>query len=322
MRDRGIRGLTSNPTIFQKAIQGSSDYDEQFTELAADQHPVLDDYWEMVFADIHGACDVLDPVYDRVRRGRRLRVGRGRARASPTTSRHRRAAARDLHRRLDRRNLMVKIPATAEGVPAIRQMISEGRNINVTLIFSLDRYADVMEAYIGGLEAYAADPDADLSRVASVGQLLRLAASTPRSTAGSRRSAPAGAGVAGKAAVAQGKLAYKQFAETFQRRALGRARCSRRRRAAPAVGEHRHQEPGLLRHALRRPADRPRHGQHPDRGDDRSLPRPRHGAARSTPTSTRRSRCGRRWQKSASTWTSQRDSSAKASTPSPRASTN
>src|SRR4029450_13800000 len=63
MRDRGIRGLTSNPTIFQKAIQGSSDYDAQFTELAADAHPVLHDYWEMVFAHIHGACDVLDPVY-------------------------------------------------------------------------------------------------------------------------------------------------------------------------------------------------------------------------------------------------------------------
>src|SRR5687767_5782693 len=64
MRERGIRGLTSNPTIFQKAIHGSADYDEQFAALAVDEHPVLHDYWEMVFSDIHGACDVLAPVYD------------------------------------------------------------------------------------------------------------------------------------------------------------------------------------------------------------------------------------------------------------------
>ena len=78
------------------------------------------------------------------------------------------AAARDLHERINRRNLMVKIPGTAEGLGPIQQMISEGRSINVTLIFSISRYADVMEAYITGLEQFAGDPDADLSRVASV----------------------------------------------------------------------------------------------------------------------------------------------------------
>jgi transaldolase len=214
MRDRGIRGLTSNPTIFQKAIQGSSDYDEQFSTLAADEHPVLHDYWEMVFADIHGACDVLDLVYeqsDGLDGYASVEVAPDLAHDESGTV----EAARDLHNRLDRRNLMVKIPATEEGVPAIRRMISEGRNINVTLIFSLDRYADVMEAYISGLEAYATDSDADLSRVASVGSFFvsRVDTEVDRrlETIGTEQALA----LRGKAAVAQAKLAYKLFVETF-----------------------------------------------------------------------------------------------------------
>ncbi len=122
----------------------------------------------MVFADIHGACDVFSRVYDDYRRARRLRLGRGRPQPRPRRGRHRSSPLATCTERLKRRNLMVKIPATAEGVPAIRQMISEGRNINVTLIFSLDRHQEVMEAYISGLEQFADDPAADLSRVASV----------------------------------------------------------------------------------------------------------------------------------------------------------
>ena len=81
-----MRGLTSNPSIFQKAIQGSPDYDEQFRALvAADEHPVIDDYWAMVLADIHGACDVFSRVYDESDGRRRVRLGRGRSRVSPTT---------------------------------------------------------------------------------------------------------------------------------------------------------------------------------------------------------------------------------------------
>ncbi len=215
LRDIGIRGLTSNPTIFQKAIQGSSDYDAQFAELAADQQPVLHDYWEMVFADIHGACDVLDAVYatsDGV-------DGYASVEVAPDLAHDERGtvdAARDLHQRIDRRNLMVKIPATAEGVPAIRQMISEGRNINVTLIFSLDRYADVMEAYISGLEAFAADPAADLSRVASVGSFFVSRVDTEVDRRLEAIGTEQALALRGKAAVTQAKLAYKSFVETFQ----------------------------------------------------------------------------------------------------------
>ena len=99
-----------------------------------------------MFADIHGACDVFSRVYDETD-GLDGYVSVEVAPTSPTTGRHR-VAARGLHERLKRRNLMVKIPATAEGVPAIRQMIAEGHNINVTLIFSLARYPAVIEAYI------------------------------------------------------------------------------------------------------------------------------------------------------------------------------
>ncbi len=167
LRDRGIRGLTSNPTIFQKAIQGSSDYDEQFKELALDEHPIVDDYWQLVIADIHGACDVFSRTYD-LTDGldgyASVEVAPELANDSAGTA----AAARGLHEQIKRRNLMVKIPATAAGVEPIRQMIAEGRNINVTLIFSLERHQEVMDAYLAGLEEYATTPGADLTRVASV----------------------------------------------------------------------------------------------------------------------------------------------------------
>jgi transaldolase len=131
-------------------------------------------------------------------------------------------AARSLHSRIESPNLFVKIPATAEGVPAIRQMISEGRNINVTLIFSLDRYGEVIEAYLAGLEELAARPGADLWRVASVASFFvsrvdtevdrRLEALADQ-LGGAR--AETALSLRGKAAVAQAKLAYQLFQERF-----------------------------------------------------------------------------------------------------------
>jgi transaldolase len=214
MRDRGVRGLTSNPTIFQKAIQGSADYDEQFSALAADEHPVIDDYWEMVLADIHGACDVFSKVYDRtdgLDGYVSVEVDPGLAHDGAGTE----TAARLLHERLRRRNLMVKIPATEAGLPAIRQMISEGRNINVTLIFSLDRYAAVMEAYLAGLEAFATDPDADVSRVASVASFFISRVDTEVDRRLEAIGTDEALALRGKAAVAQGHLAYRLFLDTF-----------------------------------------------------------------------------------------------------------
>src|SRR5687767_2911305 len=148
--DRGIRGVTSNPTIFQKAISAGSDYDEQFRELLRD-HSVEDAYWGLVVQDVAGALDVLAPVH-RDSGGTdgfvSIEVAPALARDTAATT----DAARRLHERIHRANLMVKIPGTIEGLPSIRQMIAEGHSINITLIFSLARYDQVIEAYLSGLE--------------------------------------------------------------------------------------------------------------------------------------------------------------------------
>ena len=212
--DKGIRGLTSNPTIFQKAIQGSPDYDEQFRTLAAANRPIVDDYWAMVLADIRGALDVFTELYHDSHGGdgfASVEVDPGLAHDTRGTER----AARDLHEQIHRPNLMVKIPATAEGVPAIQSMVAEGRNINVTLIFSLDRYKSVMDAYIRGLELYAAKPGADLSSVASVASFFISRVDTEIDHRLDAIGSPEALELRGKGAVAQGKLAYRMFQQTF-----------------------------------------------------------------------------------------------------------
>jgi len=210
LRDGGIRGLTSNPTIFQKAIQGSPDYDEQFRVLARDQRGVVDDYWAMVTQDIHGALEVFAPLYDRSEGHDgfvSVEVAPDLAHDSAGTE----VAARHLWDTIARPNLLVKIPATAEGVPAIRQMIAEKRSINVTLIFSLDRYAAVMEAYLAGLEAATGD----LSQIASVASFFISRVDTEIDNRLDAVGSPEALALRGKGAVSQGKLAYELFARTF-----------------------------------------------------------------------------------------------------------
>src|SRR5579872_5118918 len=162
----GIRGVTSNPTIFAKAIEAGTEYDEQFDGLLQTMS-VEDAYWEMVVDDIREALAVLRPVHDSSAGEDgfvSLEVAPSLAHDTPGTI----ASARHFHQLVDRPNLYVKIPATAEGVPAIRAMVAEGRNINVTLLFSLDRYGEVIEAYIGGLEDRIAGGAEDLSGQHSV----------------------------------------------------------------------------------------------------------------------------------------------------------
>ncbi len=222
VRESGVRGLTSNPSIFQKAIQGSADYDDQFNELIADNDggtgqqtsAAIDDYWALVIRDIHSACDVFSKMYDHsngVDGYVSVEVAPSLAHDGPGTE----AAARDLHERINRRNLMVKIPGTEEGIAPIRQMIAEGRSINVTLIFSLPRYADVMEAYIAGLEQLAEDSDADLSQVASVASFFISRVDVEVDKRLDANGSDEALALRGKAAVAQGKLAYKLFTATF-----------------------------------------------------------------------------------------------------------
>ncbi|HEX6786515.1 MAG TPA: transaldolase [Acidimicrobiales bacterium] len=210
LRDGGIRGLTSNPTIFQKAIEGSPQYDEQFRTLAGDGGAVIDDYWALVLQDIVGALEVFAPLYASSGGADgfvSVEVDPGLAHDTDGTV----AAARHLHETIARPNLLVKIPGTAEGVPAIQQMISEGRSINVTLIFSLGRYGEVMEAYLSGLEAC----DGDLSGVHSVASFFVSRVDTEVDRRLDAVGSPEALALRGKAAVAQAKLAYQQFRSTF-----------------------------------------------------------------------------------------------------------
>ncbi len=208
--ERGIRGVTSNPTIFQKAMTGSDAYDEQFREVLG-RDSVDAAFWDMAVADVKEACTILRPVHDAsggVDGFVSLEVAPNLASRTDETI----EAARNLHERIALPNLMVKIPATAEGVPAVQKMISEGRNINVTLIFSLPRYQEVIEAYLSGLEALAA-AGGDLGSVHSVASFFVSRVDTEVD----RRLDKAGADprLSGRAAVAQAKLAYELFGSAF-----------------------------------------------------------------------------------------------------------
>jgi len=210
----GIRGLTSNPTIFQKAIQGSADYDDQFRELVHAGGTTLDHYWGMVLQDINGALDCFAELYQQSNGGDgfvSVEVAPDLAHDGPGTA----AAARALHLQIARPNLMVKIPGTAEGIPAIREMIAEGRSINVTLLFSIDRYQQVMDAYIDGLEEYAATPGADLAKVASVASFFISRVDSEVDARLDAIGTPEALALRGKAAIAQAKLAYRAFQRTF-----------------------------------------------------------------------------------------------------------
>lgn len=208
--ERGVRGLTSNPSIFQKAIQGSEEYDDQFRESIGMGLDVEASYWELVTRDIGAAIDILRPVYDSsngLDGYVSVEVDPGLARDADGTE----AAARELDVRLDAPNLYIKIPATAEGLAPIQQMITEKRSINVTLIFSLERYAEVMEAYLAGLEAAAGDLS-DISSVASF-FISRVDVEVDRRL--DAIGTPEARALRGKAAIANGKLAYELFRQTF-----------------------------------------------------------------------------------------------------------
>jgi transaldolase len=214
---QGIRGVTSNPTILAKAIAGQDTYDEQFQTLIKSKS-VEDAYWDLVIADIDAALSLFRPLYDSSSGGDgfvSVEVAPALAHDTDGTV----AMARDLHARIDEPNVLVKIPATPEGVPAIRQMISEGRSINVTLIFSISRYDEVIEAYLSGLEALVASGSDDLSRVASVASFFVSRVDTEvdhrLETAATAGNGDELLALRGQAAVAQARLAYQLFVKRF-----------------------------------------------------------------------------------------------------------
>lgn len=216
--DQGIRGVTSNPAIFQKAMAGTDIYVDDFARLI-EGGSIEKAFWEMATADVTAALEIFHPLYEQSGG----QDGFVSLEVSPRLAYDTEATIKDsrgFHETIKMPNLFVKIPATEPGIPAIRQMISEGRNINITLIFSLQRYEAVIEAYISGLEALD-QAGGDLSKVHSVASFFVSRVDTEvdrrieRLVAEGGEGASALEGLRGKAAVAQAKLAYQLFEQKF-----------------------------------------------------------------------------------------------------------
>ena len=207
--DSHVVGVTSNPTIFAKALSAGSAYDEQIADLKSYGVEVDEASRMITTYDIRWGCDVFRPTYDATggQDGRvSLEVDPRLARNTAATI----AEARELWWMVDRPNLLIKIPATAEGLPAITQCISEGISINVTLIFALKRYDQVIDAYMTGLERAAAAGH-DLSKIRSVASFFVSRVDTEVDDRLDKIGSPEAAALRGKAAVANARLAYELF---------------------------------------------------------------------------------------------------------------
>jgi transaldolase len=217
--DDGLKGVTSNPAIFQKAIAGSTDYDEAIRRLAQAGASVETIYQTLTVEDVQRAADLFRPLYDRLA-GQdgfvSLEVNPHLARDTRGTL----AEARHLWQALARPNVLIKVPATQEGLPAIRQLISEGINVNVTLLFGLPRYRAVAEAYIAGLEDRAASGQ-PLDRVASVASFflsridVLLDPQLEKLAAAGGPKAQTARDLIGQVAIASAKQAYAIYQEIF-----------------------------------------------------------------------------------------------------------
>ncbi|HUE98610.1 MAG TPA: bifunctional transaldolase/phosoglucose isomerase [Anaerolineales bacterium] len=212
MIERGdIRGMTSNPSIFNNAIAKSKDYDAALTSLAWAGWDAEKIFWQLAIEDIRAACELFSPLYEETNGGDgyvSIEVSPDIAHDTEATI----AQVEQLWARVHRSNLMVKIPATKAGIPAIRKAISVGINVNVTLIFSLKRYAEVMEAYLSGLEDHLAAGHS-VNHIASVASFF-----VSRVDSKIDPKLPDGSELKGKAAIANAKLAYDEYQKTFATR--------------------------------------------------------------------------------------------------------
>lgn len=210
----GIRGLTSNPTIFQKAIQGSALYDNQFHDCVQRGLSTEETYWELVVSDIVGALDIFGPLHvssSGLDGFVSVEVSPGLAQDMDGTV----AAAQELNDRIARPNVMIKVPATQACIPAIEEIISRGINVNVTLIFGLDRYQEVMNAYIRGLQRLSKIDPRKVQDVASVASFFISRVDSEVDKRLDANGTQDALDLRGKAAIAQAKLAYQMFEKTF-----------------------------------------------------------------------------------------------------------
>ncbi|MEQ9482107.1 transaldolase [Coleofasciculus sp. F4-SAH-05] len=220
---RGVHGITSNPAIFEKAIAGNAIYDADIEAGIKGKKSVEEIYESLVFDDIRNACDVLKPIYDQTDG----LDGYVSIEVPPTIAKDTESTineARRYYKAIGRENVMIKIPGTSEGLPAFEQVISEGINVNVTLLFSIQSYIDTAWAYVRGLEKRAENGE-DISKIASVASffLSRIDSKIDDSI---DKKLEAGVdqiekeaklkGVKGKVAIANAKIAYQKFKEVIQ----------------------------------------------------------------------------------------------------------
>jgi transaldolase/glucose-6-phosphate isomerase len=217
----GLKGMTSNPAIFEKAIAGSNDYAEKLARLNSSNLNAKGIYEEIAIGDIQDAADIMKEVYTQSNR----RDGYVSLEVSPELANDTAGTleeARRLWKRLGRENVMIKVPATPAGVPAIQQLISEGINVNVTLLFAQETYEKVADAYISGLEKLAAS-GGDVSRVASVASffisridtLIDNLLTDKIHKAGSDQEKQFLSSLLGKVAIANGKLTYEKYKQIY-----------------------------------------------------------------------------------------------------------
>lgn len=214
LRDEdGMRGITSNPSIFQAAIAGSQDYDVGVRALAAAGDDVDQIFWKLAVQDIQDACAQLRPVHDDSDGADGFVSLEVDPRLAHDAQRTLEEAER-LWNWVDRPNLMVKVPATPEGIPAIQAALEKGININVTLLFSREAYRAVMEAYLSALEARSARGES-LAGIASVASFFVSRLDSLVDSRLEEIGTPQALALCGKAAVANAKLAYQDFLEVF-----------------------------------------------------------------------------------------------------------
>jgi transaldolase len=211
MEEDAVVGVTSNPTIFQKAIAEGDAYDEQFREVLAEEEDPKEVFLRLAVQDVQNGCDLLRAVWD----GGGGQDGYVSIEVDPNLAYDTQGTideAQRLHELVDRPNCFVKIPATEPGLPAIEEMIARGRSINVTLIFSLQRYAEVVEAYLRGLERLV-ESGGDPGPVASVASFFvsRVDTETDRRLAETNRE-----DLKGRLGIANAKLAYQQYKALFR----------------------------------------------------------------------------------------------------------
>jgi len=210
---RGLRGVTSNPTIFQKAIADSHDYDEQIQELALEGRSAQEIYEALTVEDSRTAADVLRPVFDETDGT----DGFFSLEVNPHLAHDKKGTINEATRLfalVDRPNIMIKVPATAEGVAAFQELIEAGININVTLMFSLEQYDQIAEAYLSALEKRAASVY-NLQQIASVASIFVSRLDTNLDKMLESYKTPKAEALKGRIAIANAKMAYQHFKDYF-----------------------------------------------------------------------------------------------------------